>query len=274
MSGGDVSAWQRFLTGRTVFSGSADGVYGAATVEATRSYQNSRGLHGDGVVGLGTYSQAVRDGFGGAEGAPASPGMDAAINCTHFAAGIAAAGMKFVVRYYSRFPVKAMNRAEALALSAAGLQLAAVYQDANDDIRFFSADQGRQAATRALAQAAAVGQPAGSAIYFAADFNPSVEEVNGPMADHYRAVTEVFAAAPVRYAVGVYGSGMACRMIRDAGLAQFTWVSNSGSFRESDTFRAEAHMVQVAPSRTIFGGQLSIDDDIAQRGEFGAFRVS
>ena len=274
MTGGDVSAWQRFLAARGVLSGAIDGVYGPAADRATRDYQASRGLEADGVAGLGTYAQAVRDGFAGArpDGAAAA-GMDACLDCAPFARGIAAAGMKFVGRYYSRFAAKALTRAEALALTQANLQLAAVYQDANDDIRYFSAALGQQCAARALAQAAAVGQPAGSAIYFAADFDPTPAQLSGPMMDHFRAVARAFAAAPTGYLVGIYGSGLACRTMREAGLAAFTWLSGSTGYRESESFREQANLVQIAPSRTICGGQLSIDDDVAGSPGFGAFQV-
>jgi len=274
MTGDDVAAWQRFLSARGAAIGSIDGVYGPATGEASRHYQAGCGLEDDGVVGLGTWAQAVRDGFAGvsAEGA-ATAGMDACMDCGPLAAGIVAAGMKFVGRYYSRFASKAMTRGEALALSQAGLQLVAVYQDAADDIQYFSAVEGQQCAARALSQAAAVGQPAGSAIYFAADFDPTPAQVNGPMMDHYRAVARTFSAAPTQYAVGIYGSGLACRTLRDAGLAAFTWLSGSSGYRESESFRTAANLVQIAPSRTICGGRLSIDDDVAQGASFGAFQV-
>jgi hypothetical protein len=199
--------------------------------------------------------------------------MDASAGCAAFAGGIVAAGMKFVARYYSKFAGKAMTRAEALALSQAGLQLAAVYQDMNDDIQYFSPALGQQSAARALGQAAAVGQPAGSAIYFAADFDPTPAQLSGPMLGHFQAVAQAFSAAPAKYAVGIYGSGLACRTIRDAGLAAFTWLSGSTGFRESESFRPLANVVQIAPSRTICGGRLSIDDDVAQTAGFGAFQV-
>jgi hypothetical protein len=73
--------------------------------------------------------------------------------------------------------------------------------------------------------------------------------------------------------VGVYGSGLACRTIRDAGLAAYTWLSGSAGFRESESFRPQANLVQIAPSRTICGGRLPIDDDVAQTESFGAFRT-
>ena len=225
-------------------------------------------------MGPGPFSQAVLDGFASPAGRVAVPGMDARVNCSAFASCIATTGMKFVVRYYSNVVNKTMTRAEAVALSTAGLQVAAVFQDSGNDIKFFSAELGKKNAAKALLLAAGIGQPAGSAIYFAADFDPTADQVRGPVTDYFREVSAALAAAPTPYAAGVYGSGLTCRIIRDAALATFTWLAGSTGFQESAKFRPQAHLVQVLPSRTICNNKLSIDDDIAQVENFGAFRIT
>jgi peptidoglycan hydrolase-like protein with peptidoglycan-binding domain len=270
MSGSDVSAWQRFLAGKNFYHDVLDGTYGPLSDQGTRDYQAARGLAADGVAGFETFSQALRDGFESV----ALPGMDAGVDCSAFASCIANAGMKFVVRYYSRFLTKSITRQEAVALSAANLQVAVVYEDSNDDINFFSSELGRENAAKALLLATGTGQPAGSAIYFAVDFDPNADQVRGPISDYFRAVSQAFAAAPTRYDVGIYGSGLACRLIRDAGLATFTWLSGSTGFQESTTFRPQAHLLQVSPERKICDGKLEIDDDIAQSENFGAFQIA
>ena len=80
--------------------------------------------------------------------------------------------------------------------------------------------------------------------------------------------------APTRYRIGVYGSGLTCRILRDDGLAHLTWLSGSEGFREFTRFRPEANILQVLPERKICGGTLEIDDDVAQTADIGAFRVS
>ncbi len=272
MVGSDVEDWQRFLTGRGLLEGSADGIFGPLTAQATKDYQSGAGLDPDGVVGPGTLAQAVRDGFVSSTRA-VEAGMDADVNCTSFASCVVTAGMKFVVRYYSRSASKAMGVAEAKALSAAGLKLAVVYQDRQNIIDDFSSEKGAGSAQRALDQAAAIGQPEGSAIYFAADFDPPSADVRGSIAEYFLAVNRAFSTALVRYAIGIYGSGLTCRVLRDASLAQFAWLSGSTGFRESKTFRPRAHLVQVAPERKICDGKLEIDDDIAQVADYGAFRL-
>ncbi|HEY3442143.1 MAG TPA: glycoside hydrolase domain-containing protein [Paludibaculum sp.] len=272
MTGADVEDWQTFLTLHANYRDVIDGVFGPNTARATRVYQTGAGLPVDGVVGPATFSRAVLDGFQSATRA-IEAGLDASVDCTLFAAGIAAEGIRFVARYYSRVAAKTLNPAEAKALCAAGLRLVTVYQDSQNDVKFFSEAQGVAAAERALALAGAVGQPEDSAIYFAADFDPSPTEVRGPVVEYFQAVSQTFRSATTRYAIGVYGSGLTCRLIRDAGLAQFAWLSGSTGFRESMGFRPRAHLIQAAPSRKICGGKLAIDDDVAQTGEYGAFTV-
>jgi len=274
MFGIDVSAWQHFLNKQGLYNDVVNGVFGPAVALGTRSYQTAKGLAADGMVGVGTFSQAVLDGFESPAGRVAVPGMDTNIDCSPFTSCIATAGMKFVVRYYSNSVSKNLTRAEALALSKAGLQVGAVYEDFNNDVKFFSTALGQNNAAKALTLAAGIGQPAGSAIYFAVDFDPALADVRGPVSDYFSAVAKAFAVAPTRYALGVYGSGLTCRIIRDAGLATFTWLSGSTGYQESAKFRPQADLLQVAPERKICNGKLSIDANIAQSENFGAFRVA
>ncbi len=267
LCGGDAVRWQQFLAGRGLFNSRVDGVFGHLSDQATRSYQTNTNVGNSGSVDDATLTQAANDGFAGL----GTPGMDASMNCAPFAAQLATAGIQFVARYYSRFSGKALSPEEANALSQAGLQLVVVYQDAGDTIDSFSADKGRDNATRALAQAAAIGQPAGSGIYFSADFDPDEGQIAGPLTDHFRAIHDAFAAAGNPYRVGVYGSGLLCASLLAAGLVQLTWLSQSTGFRNWLAYCPQANIVQSAPSRNLVG--VSIDDDIAQTDDYGQFRL-
>jgi hypothetical protein len=270
MTGADVEDWQNFLAGRGLYDGVIDGVFGPITSRATREYQRGAGLGDDGVVGPRTYLQAVHDGMQSAT-RTLSAGMDASTNCTDFVSCIREAGMRFVVRYYSRFVRKTLTATEARAIGDAGLNVAVVYQDAQDNLDSFTPALATRNADKALELASTIGQPAGSAIYFAVDFNPASEEIRGPIAEYFQTVNQAFRDSG--FAIGVYGSGLICRLIRDASLAQFAWLSGSTGFRESAAFRPRAHLIQVLPSRNICNGRLNIDDDIAQTEDFGAFQV-
>jgi peptidoglycan hydrolase-like protein with peptidoglycan-binding domain len=268
MTGTDVADWQRFLNSQGLLQSSADGVFGPMTDQATRDFQSRAGLTADGVVGPGTVARAVAEGF---VETGVQPGMDSRAGCAAFAAQLTKAGMKFVARYYSRTNDKSLSPREAQALSAAGLQIVAVYED-GANIDTFSAERGARDAAQALMLASAIGQPAGSAIYFAVDFDAAAGQVSGPITAYFRAVGQALSSAPKAYQVGVYGSGLTCRLIKEASLANYTWLAGSTAYRESGIFRPKADLLQFATSRAVLPG-LNIDDDVAQRADYGSFRV-
>lgn len=271
MSGPDVSDWQKFLKGRGHFPFTVDGKFGPRSDQGTRGYQASAGLDSHGVVDRGTMQRAVGDGYAASTGANLA-GIDASIDCSPFLDQIRAEGLTFVFRYYSHNPAKQLTPAEGRRFAAAAIPVVAVFEDSNNAAGLFSSDAGAHQAQRALQQAAAIGQPAGSAIYFAVDFDPTPAEVAGPVTAYFTAVKAALDAASTQYAVGVYGSGLTCRAIRDAGLARFTWLTGSTGFAGYADFLPHADIVQLAPER-VLASPLSIDDDIAQSAEFGQFRV-
>lgn len=62
-----VERWQQFLIGHGFPELVADGKFGKATEDATKQYQLSKGLVGDGTVGGKTYAKALEDGFDGVQ---------------------------------------------------------------------------------------------------------------------------------------------------------------------------------------------------------------
>lgn len=270
MRGTDVADWQRFLIAQGLSTGPADGIFGTGTAAATRAFQTAAGMGADGIVGTFTLARAVDEGLVSTTG-PLVSGIDASVNCGPFAAAIAAAGIEFVARYYSKTASKAIKKAEAISLTGAGLQLMTVYEDINNDVKYFTAAIGTQQASTALTQAAAIGQPTGSAIYFAVDSDLLTGQVNGPVTEYFQAVHSALTGSP--YAVGVYGSGLTCRIIRDAGFAKYTWLSGSSGWQEFRAFLPQADVVQAAPARDLIPKKLNVDDDIAQSTDFGAFRL-
>ena len=272
MTGPDVSDWQIFLKSKGLLQGIADGEFGPKSDAATRAWQNSAGLSPDGVVGADTIAKATADGYQSTTGANLA-GMDANINCLPFAGQLSASGIQFVARYYSDNPRKTLTPSEADELSRQGIDVVTVFEDSNNSSNLFSSATGQSHASKAIQIAASIGQPGGTAIYFAVDFDPSAGDLEGPISDYFKAVNDVIAGAQTQYVVGVYGSGLTCRLIRDAGLAKFTWLTCSTGFTEYLAFRRQADIVQLAPERVLLSG-LTIDDDIAQSNEFGAFRIA
>lgn len=59
MEGADVKQWQFFLIGHGLLQGSADGIFGTKTEEATIAFQKECNLTADGVVGNQTLGKAM-----------------------------------------------------------------------------------------------------------------------------------------------------------------------------------------------------------------------
>ena len=76
----------------------------------------------------------------------------------------------------------------------------------------------------AYQQARAVGQPNGSAIYFAVDYNAPERDIVGAVQQYFRGVRAALAAAgggSPPYRVGVYGSGAVCTYMKGLQLADY-----------------------------------------------------
>jgi Domain of unknown function (DUF1906) len=88
--------------------------------------------------------------------------------------GLKAIGVKTIARYYdwveSGTSCKSLFPKESDAIIAAGFSIITIFQHENSDPEtFFDKSRGARDAREAIAMAAANGQPAGSAIYFAVD---------------------------------------------------------------------------------------------------------
>lgn len=126
----------------------------------------------------------------------------------------------FVMRCYSR-TAHCLRAREAGQLSAAGLMLGAYW---DGDGAALSRRQGVLDAAAVLALARALGQPAGSAVFFAA--HPDVD-LHGPLA-HYFDGLRAALGGPAGYVVGAYGAADRCAWLVDRGLAARDWAQPHG----------------------------------------------
>ncbi len=176
--------------------------------------------------------------------------------------------ISFVGRYYSdttHITGKKLTAAEAELLSKAGIDIVTVYEDAPTEYSYFSASRGTKDANGALAQAASVGQPHGSAIYFTVDYDAAQSEIAGNITAYFEAIA---AAIGTQYVVGVYGSGNTCTAILKSGHAKLAWLAQSTGWGGYHAFND--WVIKQGPEQSVCG--LNSDTDVAQ-GNFGAFRV-
>ena len=173
-----------------------------------------------------------------------------------------AAGYTFIMHYYGGSAGKDLTRTSAIATSALGMWCGAVYEVSGNT---FSGDQGVIDAQRALEFAAQVGQPKGSAIYFAVDTGinatPDVLAYFGSVAGLLR---------PAGYKVGAYGPGAVLKATVVAGTVDYDWLGGAMGWPGSREY-AGAAMEQRLPHDV--PGVTQVDDDIALR-ECGLFQVT
>jgi hypothetical protein len=200
-------------------------------------------------------------------------GIDLAMDASDVLNQLKASPVGFVARYYrspaSRWP--ALSASEAQRLSSLGVNIVAVWEWHSHDPAYFSYGAGYNDALTAYAQAQKLGQPPGSAIYFAVDFDAQGEAL-ASVTDYFRGVAAGLAAqggGTSPYKVGVYGSGAVCDTVRRAGLAQYSWLSNSTAWTGSSGYNAW----NIRQTGRLAG--LSFDHDADEaKGDYGGFRLT
>lgn len=160
--------------------------------------------------------------------------IDVSHNCGNRANALASAGVTTIFRYYSRdtlLPSKQMRPEEARLLSSAGIHLAIVYEGRfGDKPDNFDRASGIADARYARAYGAlSIGQPTGSTIYFAVDFDVVPDVLSKSIIPYFQGIADAFnqSTGEPDYVVGVYGSGAVCQAMLSAGLAQRAWLAQS-----------------------------------------------
>jgi hypothetical protein len=158
---------------------------------------------------------------------------DTRFNVTTIVDDLVGAGFSGIARYYTSNEEKRLGRDEALAIARAGLKLIAVFENGASPALAFNA--GIADAAVALTQASAIGQPEGSAIYFALD-NPIDQDLVDGVLDYFNGIEQGLAA---KYQLGVYGDGVVCQALLDNQLCRYAWLSASRDYPGSRKFYRE-----------------------------------
>jgi hypothetical protein len=224
-----------------------------------------------GLVLAGCGGKELPPPVAGASGV--SRGIDMALDARDVSQELKGSGLHFVARYY-RDPASSLpplSAEEARAVTGAGMKLVTVWQYKSNKPEHFSYASGQADGMAAHRQAKAVGQPPGTAIYFAVDYNVPEPEIRGLIDPYFRGLAAGLAAAAGKsreYRIGVYGSGAVCAYLKGARLAEYAWLSHSRAWAGYGSF---ANWDIKQGSRTT---ALSFDHDINEaRGEFGAFTI-
>lgn len=163
-------------------------------------------------------------------------GLSTNRRCSGSAICLSQSGIAFAFRYFSKrtqMEEKVVTRAEALALANNNIDLAVVYQDRARQLDDFLPERGTEDATHARTYAQSIGQPAGTAIFFAVDFDAQPADYRR-IASYFRTVR---AALGGQYLTGVYGSGFICTRLKGDGLVDFCWLAAGSAWRDSATYQ-------------------------------------
>ncbi|NHN33581.1 DUF1906 domain-containing protein [Paenibacillus agricola] len=152
-------------------------------------------------------------------------GIDCATALTvNTAAAFAADGNAFVARYL--VPVnswKALTLAEAEIITAAGMHIVSVFETSAGR-PLTGKDGGKNDGSTALQLAKDIGQPEGSTIYAAVDFDATPGQM--PLILAY---LKAFDEATPGYATGVYGSAYVVEAVQAAGVCSHYWQTYAWS---------------------------------------------
>lgn len=147
-----------------------------------------------------------------------------------------AAGYSFVARYYcpydSRYSWKnPLSAAEAKDITNAGLKIAAVYEYGGYKPAYFTYAQGKSDSQFAINQATSVGQPSGTPIYFAVDYDSAVNNNDFTGIDAYfSGVKDTMNSNGNKYKIGVYGSNTVVdHVYNKLGSDTFIWQTYAWS---------------------------------------------
>jgi hypothetical protein len=188
------------------------------------------------------------------------------------------AGVTRIIRYDCRLPRgrwKEATDSEWRAIAEAGFELGVVNEGVGNVAGAFTEETGYLDALYSRGRAARRRQPAGSAVYFAVDFDADHAAVVNHVIPYMKGVRRAFTQAeptlPLLKA-GAYCNGLAAATLLQEGLADFTWITCSRAFCGSEAF-VEAHREDLWQFRcdvNWFG--LSVDYNLSPTGIWGQFR--
>lgn len=187
-------------------------------------------------------------------------GIDCAVPLTaDKAKAMYAAGMRFACRYLvpASMAWKRLTRAEAEAITAAGMKIVSVFQRGTSDAKG-GAVNGTRDGKAAYQEAVQIGQPTGTAIYFAVDYDAQPADF-----DSIEAYLRAAAAELPGYAVGVYGSYAVVEEMARRGACKHFWQTYAWSRGKKS---ARANLYQYKNGQMLAGHQVDYNESYSGEG--------
>lgn len=167
-------------------------------------------------------------------------------------------GIEFVCRYLvpEKYKWKRLTKGEADVISNAGLNIISVFESSASRAAGGAA-AGKADGITALSEAKIVGQPEGSAIYFAVDYDAK--------ANDHKVIEEYLKAAAKElpgYHVGVYGSYSVCLTMFNLGIKHL-WQTYAWSGAK---FTNHANIYQYKNGQTVAGVTVDLNNSFGGEG--------
>lgn len=192
--------------------------------------------------------------------AATTKGIDCAVPLTaEKAKAMAAAGMKFACRYLvpAQYAWKRLTRAEAELITSGGMRIVSVFQRGTNDAAG-GAVNGTRDGKAAFQEARLIGQPEGTAIYFAVDYDAQPKD--------YAAIEAYLRAAAKElpgYFVGVYGSYAVVEEMSRRGACSHFWQTYAWS---KGRLSHAANLYQYKNGQQLAGHQVDLNDGLGNEG--------
>ena len=100
--------------------------------------------------------------------------------------------------------------------------------------------------------------PANSQIYFCVDYDASAGDVTGPIENYFKILRQICKSEG--YLPSVYGSGLTCSILTNAGLAHSGFLAQSDGWRNYDLFR-QSHYCAIVQGPQIQVCGFGVDSD-------------
>jgi hypothetical protein len=189
-------------------------------------------------------------------------------------------GVTAIIRYDHRAANswKQIKPAEAQAIAAAGMKLGIVYEGPGATPSYFTKAHGIADASYSLKQAPLRGQPKGSAVYFAVDFDPSLTHIRKAIVPYFEGVQEVFKGEG--YRVGAYCSGQCADQLTAIWPDMLIWITCSLGFAgtravltagEFDLFQGTFNPLAHGCDKTLAGLSVDFNTPRTNEHDWGAF---
>lgn len=157
----------------------------------------------------------------------------------------------FVGRYLTG--IYALTTSEKTTITNGDLYIVSLFEYGNSP-SYFTTAHGTTDAENAIDAAETIGQPSGTPIYFAVDYDAPDNDISSSIRDYLQAIKAVFIDQNYPYELGLYGCGAALDYFENTYT--YTWLAGASAWNGSSTYTGWA--LKQSPSTTIGSGSGSI----------------